>query len=244
MQPFRLSLGSIDQPAHTGDTQSFSAAAAEQLTQPKMPPNDISTNLHQQIMIQPNFLTTEMCDQLVAYIQTQPENDLTVFSAEKSNQTGTTAVTVEKEARNSQTVPIEPVLPIVTKLMREIVRDYINPFYGVRVKDSELPKILIYHPGGHFKEHIDSEALFNDGSGVLQWRKNVDRDISLMLYLNDDFVGGELEFIHQAITIKPRKGMMVAFPSDHRFLHGVKPVTRGTRYAMVEWFSLGKTMVG
>jgi len=32
----------------------------------------------------------------------------------------------------------------------------------------------------------------------------------------------------------------VAFPSTHHFLHGVNPVTKGTRYAIVNWFSLGK----
>ena len=29
--------------------------------------------------------------------------------------------------------------------------------------------------------------------------------------------------------------MLIAFPSTHEYLHGVEPVTKGHRYAMVCW---------
>lgn len=67
------------------------------------------------------------------------------------------------------------------------------------------------------------------------WRKAVDRDISLLIYLNDEYEGGELDFKRLAYTLRPRAGMLVWFPSDIRYEHMAKLVTSGRRYAIVSW---------
>lgn len=207
--------------------------------EPQMPPDDTPLNLHREIMIVPDFLPPEICAEYIEYIKKQQEIDLSVFDAEATNKSGQVEWEVDKKTRDTQTVDIDPIKSVVIDLMRLAVRDYINPFFKVSIKDSELPQVLVYHPGGHYRPHIDGETLFNDGSGVLSWKKNVDRDLSLVVYLNGDFEGGEIVFPKQGITVKPRAGMLIAFPSDHHFLHGVNPVTKGVRYAIVDWFSLG-----
>lgn len=208
-------------------------------TPPVEPPDDTEPNLHREILIIPNFLTTDICDEYIEYITKQPEIDLSVFDPKAANETGGLAWEVDKQVRDTQTVDLDPIKEPVLDIMRYAVRDFLNPFFNVTIKDSELPQILVYHPGGHYRPHVDGEALFDDGSGQLQWVKNVDRDISLVVYLNDDYEGGEIVFPKQAISVKPRKGMLVAFPSTHHFLHGVNPVVRGHRFAIVNWFSLG-----
>lgn len=208
--------------------------------QPVEPPDDTPLNMHKEIMIIPNFLSPEICAEYVEYIKKQQEVDLSVFDAQATNKTGKIEWEVDKKTRDTQTVDIDPIKSVVVDLMRLAVRDYLNPFYNVTIKDSELPQILVYHGGGHYRPHIDAEALFNDGSGVLSWKKNVARDISIVVYLNGDFEGGEIVFPKQAISVKPREGLMLAFPSNHHFLHGVNPVTKGVRYAIVDWFSLGE----
>jgi hypothetical protein len=56
---------------------------------------------------------------------------------------------------------------------------------------------------------------------------------STLIYLNDDYVGGELWFPqYENFTIKPKKGMLVTFQGDENTLHGVKAVTEGTRYTI------------
>lgn len=209
-------------------------------TEPQLPPDDTPPNSHQQILIAQNFLSDEICDEYITYIRNQPEVDLSVFDPQKTNKTGSVEWRVDKETRDTQTVPIEPILQPLEDLMRYATQQFLNPFFNVRIASSEFPQILVYHPGGHYKPHIDGESLFNDGSGVLTWKRNVDRDISMVIYLNDDYEGGEIVFPQQAISIKPRKGMLLAFPSHHQFLHGVNPVRNGVRYAIVNWFSLGQ----
>ena len=47
-------------------------------------------------------------------------------------------------------------------------------------------------------------------------------------------MGGD-KLINQNFRIKPRPGMLLAFPSDHRYLHAALPTVSGIRYVIVSW---------
>ena len=66
----------------------------------------------------------------------------------------------------------------------------------------------------------------------------IDRDLSVLIYLNDDFEGGEVNFSNFGFDIKPSSGLLIAFPSDHRYLHAAQLVTSGVRYAIVSWAAI------
>jgi hypothetical protein len=54
-----------------------------------------------------------------------------------------------------------------------------------------------------------------------------------VIYLNDDFTGGELHFPTIDVTYTPKTGALIVFPSADDYLHGVKSVGPGpTRYAL------------
>jgi predicted 2-oxoglutarate/Fe(II)-dependent dioxygenase YbiX len=93
---------------------------------------------------------------------------------------------------------------------------------------------LRYRPGGHYKPHADSENWHREQR---QWVRGMDRDYSILVYLNDGYDGGELRFPNFGFRLQPRAGLLVCFPSDHRYLHEVAPVTAGTRYALVSWIT-------
>lgn len=63
---------------------------------------------------------------------------------------------------------------------------------------------------------------------------------SAILYLNEDFDGGQFLFANQNFTIQallePKCGRLVGFNSGH--YHGVLPVTKGRRCAVAMWFTL------
>ena len=61
------------------------------------------------------------------------------------------------------------------------------------------------------------------------------RAISALVYLNEDFDGGETEFPHFGIKIKPKPGMLLLFPSNFAYRHIAHPVTNGTKYGLVTW---------
>lgn len=82
--------------------------------------------------------------------------------------------------------------------------------------------LLKYNTGQEYKVHYDS------GTGM-------GRHLSCILYLNDNYTGGEIEFPLFKVKIKPKAGMLILFPSNFAYKHIAHPVTSGTKYAMVTW---------
>ena len=56
--------------------------------------------------------------------------------------------------------------------------------------------------------------------------------------MNDDFEGGDLIFPDLHIHIKPKPGLLVTFPSTHLYRHGVTPISKGKRYAIITWMTI------
>ena len=59
---------------------------------------------------------------------------------------------------------------------------------------------------------------------------NKDLAFSLVAYVNDDYEGGEISFPNHNITVKPKAGSLIMFPSQEPYIHEVKPIVSGTRY--------------
>jgi len=192
-------------------------------------------NLLSNILIEPQVLTPEALQELQDHARKSSTTDLSVFDPDKTNETGETSWIVDKDIRDTQIIEFGPLFPKIEELFKNIVKHIINPFYGIEVWDSEVPQFLKYGVGGHYKPHIDGRSIWFAPNGDKIWRKSTDRDLSLVLYLNDDFEGGEFLFPDLHIQVKPKPGLLVCFPSDQNYLHGVAPVKEGTRYSIVTW---------
>ena len=57
---------------------------------------------------------------------------------------------------------------------------------------------------------------------------DADNMFGIVLYLNDNYIGGELHYKDLGISYKPKAGDLVVHYAG--LLHGVKEVTEGTRY--------------
>lgn len=57
-----------------------------------------------------------------------------------------------------------------------------------------------------------------------------------ILYLNDDYEGGELYFPDHDLEFKPPIYSYIMFPGGHDNIHGVKEILKGTRYTMVSFW--------
>ncbi len=192
-------------------------------------------NLLSNILIEPNVLTPEAIQELINHAKQSNTTDLSVFDPDKTNETGETSWIVDKDIRDTQIIEFGDLFPKIEDLFKNIVKHIINPFYGIEVWDSEVPQLLKYNVGGHYKPHIDGRSIWIAPNGDKIWRKSTDRDLSMVLFLNDEFEGGEFVFPDLHIQVKPKPGLLVCFPSDQNYLHGVAPVTKGTRYSIVTW---------
>ena len=56
-----------------------------------------------------------------------------------------------------------------------------------------------------------------------------------MFYLNDVKEGGETEFYHQKIKIKPKKGTAVIWPSFYTHLHKGNVPVSNNKYILNVW---------
>ncbi len=186
-------------------------------------------NLVDHILIQRNAIASADLAALARYVQ-QARMEQSAVSAEGEEWV------VNTEIRNTHHLHQTPT--IVRKL-RSIakagVASFVEPFYNVKIRDWEPLQLLHYGQGGHYIPHVDAETLYTDDDGLELWEKTLDRDLSVVYFLNDDFDGGELHFPKLDLQIKPAAGTLVCFPSDHNYIHGVQPVTSGRRYTIVTW---------
>jgi predicted 2-oxoglutarate/Fe(II)-dependent dioxygenase YbiX len=94
--------------------------------------------------------------------------------------------------------------------------DIYEPFFH------DYYSVLKYSGGEEYKAHYDGGT-------------QIGRSISAICYLNNDYDGGEIEFVNFKIKIKPQPGMLILFPSNYAYRHIAHPVTSGTKYAIVTW---------
>ncbi|KAF8782020.1 prolyl 3-hydroxylase 1-like [Argiope bruennichi] len=90
--------------------------------------------------------------------------------------------------------------------------------------------------------HADNCVLMSNGKCLKEKPAYTWRDYSSIVYLNDDFEGGEFIFAKEKnnveASIKPSCGLMVAFSAGKENLHGVKAVRKGRRCALAMWYTL------
>lgn len=96
------------------------------------------------------------------------------------------------------------------------------------VSSFEPVGLLRYTEGQYYDWHADANPHKESDS--------FQRTMSVVLYLNDDFEGGGTEFVDK--VRKPKPGQALIFPSNWCFFHSAQPVTKGTKYAMVTWYSI------
>jgi len=82
-------------------------------------------------------------------------------------------------------------------------------------------RIYRYEVGQHFGLHQDQSYVGEHGTLSL---------LTLMVYLNERFSGGETDFPEQDKTIVPKTGTALLF--QHKLLHAGRAVTEGTKYVL------------
>lgn len=144
-------------------------------------------------------------------------------------------VKIQDERRITERVQLGPRRQEFQELMGNAFIELAERCLGVKLDWYEAPDLMRYRPGGHYERHADSQ---NWDPETKKWHKVIDRDLSMLIYLNEGFEGGELTFNNFNYIIWPGAAAAVLFPSDHRYVHQAHVVTKGVRYAMVSWASV------
>jgi predicted 2-oxoglutarate/Fe(II)-dependent dioxygenase YbiX len=163
------------------------------------------------IVIKENFITKEHLVKIISYCRSAKE-------WESQSNLGTDSIhTPELIEKNS---------PEIFSIMQEYVdavQHEVQYKFG-RFLEKTKPGIRKWNTGENQGVHADGETA--DG-----WPGfNYIVDYGSIIYLNEDYEGGELFFPKYNIHMKPQPGTLIFFPSTNMYAHGVTEVTDGVRY--------------
>lgn len=180
-----------------------------------------------------NYIDADTTQALVDYANQRDGQRLMVIDNE--NSTPDNIIKIEDERRITERVELGEWRKRINELVKNIYVDLVEKCFHRELDWLESPDLMRYHEGGFYIKHADSQ---NMDPNTRLWKKVIDRDVSMLIYLNNDFEGGELSFYKLNYQVKPKAGSVVLFPSDHRFLHQAETVKKGVRYAIVSWASV------
>jgi len=177
-----------------------------------------------------SFIAPEICREWVQYLESRPRIDSEIFDTPDGGNVRSQARDAYGSRTSQEVIPGD-LLPEINEAVARAFHHF-TLSSGPVIEWFEQPQVLRYGPGHYFRVHADNCAP-EPGKGG--WTKQVDRDVSLLIYLNQDFTGGGLSFPQFNYSYQPREGDLVVFPSDNRYRHGALPVQSGVRYAIVSW---------
>lgn len=105
------------------------------------------------------------------------------------------------------------------------LQDYVEDAHERKVK-SVSNHAQKWEVGAFAPFHSDNTDMEGNWSA---WEKS---KLVCLLYINDDYEGGELDFRDHNLTIKPKAGQLITFPGGINNVHQVKEVTSGTRHTI------------
>jgi prolyl 4-hydroxylase len=127
-------------------------------------------------------------------------------------------------------------------LMFVILRYRIAKVTEMQVDAMEIPYVLDYSVGQEFQPHFDIVIDPEAPDYEEKLAKGGQRVLTFLVYLNDDYEGGETEFPVLGARWKGRRGEALFWWNvapdgalDKRTLHAGLPVTRGEKWMLTQW---------
>lgn len=198
-----------------------------------------------ELMVVRNFLASANCTELVEFAESEAGMKALVGDINEGSAGSATAGAGMKDggvvgrradaAFVAERVDLQSnktIEELGNSICRHIYTRIVGPYYKVDIEWFEVPHLLRYTSGGNYIAHSDCENWSEEKQA---WVRGVDRDFSSIIYLNSEFTGGSLVFPYLNLRLFPQPGMLVTFPSDHRFLHAAEETMSGKRFVMVTW---------
>ena len=181
----------------------------------------------------PNILTDEQCSEIISLAKPliRPSTVISDGGEDKPD-------TRFRTSHNT-------FLPRTHKVVQDIYKN-LSKIIDIDTDHFEQLQVVRYEPGQEYKAHWD--ACWEDDKCVEFMKQGGQRYATFLLYLNDDFTGGETEFPLRNIKVKPVKGKAALFFNlekdnktklDKSFHAGLPPNT-GIKWLCNVWVRLNK----
>ena len=174
-----------------------------------------------------NALPDFLCDDMVARFEAHPEDQYAGrvgSDANENTQLKKTTDLVVTGKEHWQDVQ-NNLFRSLALALQEFSQRY--PYFAElkRYQDSGY-NLQRYRAGEYYDWHVDAD------NEVLSSRQLV-----AIWYLNDVEQGGETDFYHQQLSIKPTKGKLVLFPPFWTHQHRAAEIEKGVKYIATTWIT-------
>ena len=184
--------------------------------------------LHQAIFKIEKALPKEWCKNFIKYMDLRCTSKAQVLIDGKSVE-DTSQRNVYDHGLDPEKPGEEIYIKILLDLMQKALTEYCKTFTYLREVRAQDINLLKYEKGNFYNTHVDAFHTVN-------------RQLSFIINLNEDYTGGNLVF-HNPMTKQPysqtnlKEGDLIMFPSNFLYPHKILPITEGTRYSIVSWYS-------
>ena len=173
-----------------------------------------------------NFLTKEECQYFINLIDKKHNRS--------SVSTTSDAYSEVSDFRTSSTSQFDKNDKVVKALQAKIAN-----YLGLDINRGEYLQGQLYEPGQYFKPHAD---YFPPEAYKAHCLSSGNRVKTLMIYLNEDMIGGETDFTELGIKFKPKTGRAIRWDNmidgkvNTLSMHEGTPVVEGKKYIITSWW--------
>lgn len=184
-----------------------------------------------EVVLVENFLTDEELSEILSIIEKTPQADweveylrnLTRFCLEKFGRYDVENLVAEGKfeitenwADKNLNIRHNPVYEAMHSRLEDLIKKATDD-----LELSGFATIQRMQKGVELKAHTDDHT-------------DPSIHYATIIYINDDYVDGELFFEHKDLQVRPKPGSLLIFPGTHEFEHGVRYVGEGPiRYVIV-----------
>ena len=200
---------------------------AETVKEVMSPKIEYKKNIEDYIQVFENIVSDNLCDRILSEYANSNDWQPTIIGAG----------VLDTKVRNTDTIGLsfQAVIqqnPEIRKALDEelfkvaatAIQKYNEVFPEAKIDQDSGYELLRYNEGQFYIQHTDSFL-------------KQPRAVSCSFAINDDYEGGEFAFWNREKKVFLKKGSVLMFPSNFMYPHEIMPVTKGTRYSIITWFT-------
>ena len=181
-----------------------------------------------------NLENNELCKKIIQFFEDNPNLQIQ----------GTTTTGQSLKVKKTTDIPVnpknlnDPKFEAIKLYIDELLKCFLDyqeqwPFLKKMLNKIDLTGFNIqkYSQGDHFAKIHSERTSFNSLHRLFAW----------MTYLNDVEDGGQTNFNHYGIKIKPEVGKTLIWPAEWTHAHAGEILKSGTKYIVTGWMHFPHT---
>ena len=175
-----------------------------------------------------NLENNELCKKIIQFFENNSDLQMQGITAKGVNLKVKKTIDIPVNPKNLN----DPKFEVIKLYINELLKCFLDyqeqwPFLKNMLKTIDLTGFNIqkYSEGDHFAKIHSERTSFNNLHRLFAW----------MTYLSDVNDGGQTNFSHYGIKIKPKIGKTLIWPAEWTHAHTGEILKSGTKYIVTGW---------